>query len=128
MFKSKMRLLSVSALVGAGLIAAGPVGAAQFSLGTVEVTLDTTLSVGASIVAADRETDYLPATNGGPVDQSIYFAEGVGALWNGTENKTSAQADAPGNGYVLGSSDFVTNCVAFGTFCQEVDGKENFDG
>lgn len=128
MFKSKLRILGVSALVGAGLLAIGPAKAASFSLGDVEVTIDTTLSVGASFVAADRETDYLPATNGGPVDQSIYFAEGPGLAWNGTENTASGQAAAAGNGYVLGSSDFVTNCVAFGTFCQEVDGKENFDG
>ena len=94
MFKSKLRLLGVSALVGAGLIATGPAKRANFSLGEVDMTIDTTLSVGASFVAADRETDYLPATNGGPVDQSIYFAEGAGLTWNGTENTASGQADA----------------------------------
>lgn len=133
MYKSKLRLLGMSALVGAGLIATGPANAAQFNLGDVQVTIDNTMSVGVSISAADREDKYLPATNGGPVDSSIYFNEGAGAgvAWTGTENTTSGAAATGadiGNGLVLGSDDFDTTCMVLGSFCQEVDGKENFDG
>ena len=79
MFKSKLRLLGVRCACRCGAVSnrTGQGLAWIFSLGEVEVTIDTTLSVGASFVAADGETEYLPATNGGPVDQSIYFAEGL---------------------------------------------------
>ena len=128
MLKSKLRLLGVSALVGAGLIAAGPANAAQYRLGDVEVTIDTTLSIGASFAATDRKDKYLPATNGGPADTSHYFNEGYDLSWTGTENTTSGQVGTIGNGLVLGSSAFDATCMAMGTFCQEVDGKQNFDG
>ena len=38
MLKSKLRLLGMSALVGAGLVASGPVNAANFTIGSVDVT------------------------------------------------------------------------------------------
>ena len=66
MLKSKLRLLGMSALVGAGLIAAGPVNAYNFAIGSVDVQVDIQLSVGVSVRVADRETDLLPWVNGGP--------------------------------------------------------------
>ncbi|MGC6534369.1 MAG: DUF1302 domain-containing protein [Parvibaculales bacterium] len=68
MYKSKLRLLSMSALVGAGLVAAGPAAAYELRLGGVDVSVDTTASVGVSVRVADRETKLLPEVNGGPAD------------------------------------------------------------
>lgn len=65
MLKSKMRLLGVSALVGAGLLAAGPADAYNLRLGGIDVQLDTTASVGVTVRATDIETFNLSGTNGG---------------------------------------------------------------
>ena len=76
MFKSKLRLLGVSALVGAGLMAAGPVGAANVTLGGVDIQIDTTLSSGVSFRVEDRNTKFLPSVNGGPSDtRQLYDLE-----------------------------------------------------
>ena len=55
MLKSKMRLLGVSALVGAGLIA-GPADAYNARLGGVDIQIDTSLSIGASWKMKDTES------------------------------------------------------------------------
>ena len=68
MLKSKMRLLGVSALVGAGLIAAGPADAYNVRLGGVDIQIDTTLSVGASMKVGDYNTNHLSLGNGGNID------------------------------------------------------------
>ena len=68
MKNSKLRLLGMSALVGAGLMATGPAGAYELRLGGVDITVDTTASVGVSMRVADRETKLLPEVNGGPAD------------------------------------------------------------
>ena len=74
MLKSKSRLLGLSALVGAGLIAAGPVSAANVKLGSWDVQIDNTASVGMSWLMKDVREQYLPIVNGGPADGSIYGA------------------------------------------------------
>ena len=66
--KSKMRLLGVSALVGAGLVAAGPSEAYTINLGGIEVQMDTTMSAGIQVRVEDRDTQYLPSVSGGPQD------------------------------------------------------------
>ena len=66
MYKSKLRLLGVSALVGAGLIAAGPADAYNVRLGGVDIQIDTTMSVGATIQMKDSNAKFLPESNGGP--------------------------------------------------------------
>ena len=48
MLKNKLRLLGASALIGSGLIAAGPVAAYTVNLGGVDVQIDTTISSGVS--------------------------------------------------------------------------------
>ena len=68
MLKNKLRLLGASALIGSGLIAAGPVAAYTVNLGGVDVQIDTTISSGVSIRVADRNTKFLPHVNGGPAD------------------------------------------------------------
>lgn len=85
MLKSKLRLLGMSALVGAGLVASGPVNAANFTIGSVDVQVDTTASVGVSVRVADRETDLLPWVNGGPGEtlREVYLGENnMGSIAN----------------------------------------------
>jgi hypothetical protein len=52
------------ALLGAGTIAQ----AVETQFGDVQIIFDTTVSVGASMRTAERETEFLPESNGGPVD------------------------------------------------------------
>jgi hypothetical protein len=52
------------ALLGAGTIAQ----AVETQFGDVQIIFDTTVSVGASVRTAERETEFLPESNGGPVD------------------------------------------------------------
>lgn len=73
MFKSKLRLLGVSALVGTGLLAAGPVGAYNVSLGGVDIQIDTTMSVGATWQMKESDTQFLPESNGGPAEVDPNF-------------------------------------------------------
>ena len=126
--KSKMRLLGMSALVSVGLIAANSADAYSVRLGSLDIQVDTTVSSGVSFSVVDRDTDYLPEGNGGPTDSSTYFAEGFGQEWTGTADAASGQVGAVANGVTLGTTAFATTCKVYGTFCQEVDGKENFDG
>jgi hypothetical protein len=79
MFKSKLRLLGVSALVGAGLIAAGPADAYNLRLGSVEVNIDTTASVGVMVRTADRDmgTGYVAEGNGGPIGKGAVVPAGA---------------------------------------------------
>ena len=55
MYKSKLRLLGVSALVGAGLMAAAPAEAYNLRLGDVDVSFDTTTSAGVMMRMAKRD-------------------------------------------------------------------------
>ena len=73
MFKGKTRLLGVSALVGAGLIAAGPAEAANFRLGGVDIQVDTTMSVGATWQLKESNSKFLPESNGGPAENNPNF-------------------------------------------------------
>ena len=71
MFKSKMRLLGMSALVGAGMSIAAPANAAELRLGGVDINIDTNLSAGVSMRVADPETELLPEATGGNVDDLV---------------------------------------------------------
>ena len=73
MFKMKLRLLGVSALVGAGLVAAGPAEAANFRLGGVDIQVDTTMSVGATWQLKESNSKFLPESNGGPAENNPNF-------------------------------------------------------
>ena len=107
MLKSKMRLLRVSALVGAGLLAVSPVSAANVELGSWDFQVDNTVSAGVSWLTKDANKQFLPLANGGPADTSIY-ADAP----NSANGETEAQACDPG----------------YGGFCQEVSAVPNFDG
>ena len=90
--KSKMRLLGVSALVGAGLIAAGPADAYNIRLGGVDVQVDTSLSVGASWKMTDTNTNHLAQANGGNPDLRpvVNLLTAAGALGQGQDAATAA--------------------------------------
>ena len=93
--KSKMRLLGMSAVVSAGLVAAGPLHAYEVKLGSVDINIDTTVSVGLSMRTADRETALLPEANGGPVDdRPLVGSAYMGAAWGGTVPEGSRQDPA----------------------------------
>jgi len=66
MFKSKMRLLSASAIVGAGLLAGTSADAANVRIGGIDLQIDTTMSVGATFQLKDSDAKFLPESNGGP--------------------------------------------------------------
>ena len=109
--KSKMRLLGMSALVGAGLVAATSASAYNIRLGEVDIQVDTTVSVGLSMLTADRETKFLPVSNGGPAETAAYIT---------ADASDTANCDNP-RGY--------------GRFCQDVPHtagptgtSPNFDG
>jgi hypothetical protein len=68
MFKSKLRLLSVSAIVGAGLIASTSADAANVRIGGIDLQIDTTMSVGATFQLKDSDAKFLPEGNGGPAE------------------------------------------------------------
>ena len=65
MLKSKLRLLGVSALVGAGLIAASPAEAQQVRVGNVDLQFDIVGSVGAVFRAEDADPYFISAAGGG---------------------------------------------------------------
>src|SRR6185503_3987440 len=69
---SKSNVVRTSLLGSAAALALlGAVSSAQAvetKFGDVQIIFDTTVSVGASMRTADRETNFLPEGNGGPVD------------------------------------------------------------
>ena len=95
MYKSKLRLLGVSALVGAGLLAAAPAEAAQLRLGNMDVQIDTTASFGVTYRVADRETKFLPEGSGGPADtRAIAASNFSGGAFGSTAQCAAAATDA----------------------------------
>lgn len=119
MLKSKSRLLGLSALVGAGLIAAGPVSAANVKLGSWDVQIDNTASVGMSWLMKDVREQYLPIVNGGPADGSVY----------GAANAATAAAAAAGDDTALVGAAVAAGCdEGYGGLCQEILAVPNFDG
>ena len=100
MFKNKLRLLGMSTLVGAGLLATGPASAYNMRLGDFDVQVDTTVSAGISWLMKDVNKQYLPISNGGPADGSAY-----------------------------GSPLAPTECtIEYGAYWQELVARPNFDG
>ena len=71
--KSKMRLLGMSALVGAGLLGTGPALAYTVNLGGVDVQIDSTMSVGSTWQIKDSDSRFLPETNGGNPENNPIF-------------------------------------------------------
>jgi hypothetical protein len=68
---SKFRAVRTGLLGSAAvfaLMAVAPAQAYETKFGDVSITFDTTVSMGASMLVQDRETAFLPESNGGPVD------------------------------------------------------------
>lgn len=128
MFKNKLRLLGMSALVGAGLIASGPASAYNMRLGGIDVQIDTIVSVGLEMRVEDRNKNLLPAANGGNPDLSPGFDLGLDVsagsayddLITGGTNFATALLTASGaqcaTTFTAGSCQYDTN-----------DGKYNYD-
>ncbi|MCH1541909.1 MAG: DUF1302 domain-containing protein [Alphaproteobacteria bacterium] len=135
MFKSKLRLLGVSALVGAGLVAAGPANAYNFKLGTVDVQIDTVASVGLSFRVEDRDTNLLASGNGGPLfgpkgdtaytEQNRFSA--LQGLFNLGQTAKGLDPEAAGNDYGTygDAGDF---CKQYGTYCYSNSGDPDYSG
>ena len=141
MLKSKSRLLGLSALVGAGLIAAGPVSAANVKLGSWDVQIDNTASVGMSWLMRDVRGQYLPIANGGPADGSSYGAASAAtkAVVDGKANGDYGALDGAGDfvnaadeatyGQALAGAAIGSGCdTGYGGYCQEIVAIPNFDG
>ena len=109
MFTKTMRLLGATALVGAAVTAISPTAkAADYNLGGWDVQVDNTVSFGASWLMKERENQYIPLSNGGPADNSVYVGAPIGGVANG-----------------------VNACdTGYGAFCQELStqARPNFDG
>ncbi len=141
MFKNKLRLLGMSALVGAGLIASGPASAYNMRLGGIDVQIDTIVSVGLEMRVEDRNKNLLPAANGGNPDLSPGFdlAMGVGGgsdyetLINGGTNFATALLTASAaqcaTTFTAGSCQYDTNDgnYNYDTGINGDDGRLNFD-
>lgn len=109
-----------------GLLAAmaTPSHAAMLRLGTVDVQIDTTASLGATILMSDRKEQFLPISNGGPKENKIYVnvgTDGTTGASPAASTQTRDVCDADGSG------------IAYGGFCQDLDHaaegtRPNFDG
>jgi hypothetical protein len=80
--RNKMRLLGMSALVGAGLVAATSASAYNVRLGDIDIQIDNTVSAGATWRVEDREDALLGAAQGGNPDLS----PGLNLGMTGTDN------------------------------------------
>ena len=122
MFKSKLRLLSAGALVGAALSATGPAWSANVELGDWNVQIDNTVSVGLSMMMKDPDAQFLPISNGGVADGSVYGGvnAATGALASGGDQ---------GGAFVPGVLTNMDACdESYGAYCQEILAVPNFDG
>jgi len=63
----RMRVLGSAAVIGLFGSMAGTAQAVETQFGELNIQFDTTISMGASVRVADRDSAYLPEGNGGPV-------------------------------------------------------------
>ncbi len=68
MSKSKVVRTGLLGSAAAFALLALPAQAVEAEFGDVQITFDTTVSMGASLRTADRITEFLPEANGGPID------------------------------------------------------------
>lgn len=118
MLKSKMRLLRASALIGAGLMAVSPVSAANVQLGGWNVQIDNTVSAGVSMIMKDPDAQFLPISNGGAADNSVYRSINAAA--------SALDPDDDGAMDVVNAADACD--TSYGGYCQEILAVPNFDG
>ena len=94
MYKSKLRLLGMSALIGAGLLAhVGDAKAYELRIGDFDVQIDTTASAGVSVRVADRDMTQVAEGNGGnPATKRLF--NGATQAFAGTQNAVPAECDS----------------------------------
>ena len=90
----------------------------ETQFGDVSIVLDTTVSMGASILTQDRETTFLPEANGGPVDPR----EGGVLLGNGITAASFYGLAGAGNAVT-----YTNNPNNFDGGINTDDGRLNFD-
>jgi hypothetical protein len=120
---SKTKVVRTGLLGSAAALAliAVPAHAVEAEFGDVQITFDTTVSVGASMLTQDRNTDFLPEVNGGPVDPRDNVALGGVVLGNGT-------LLAPFSGVFGGGVKYTANPRPnFDGSINADDGRLNFD-
>ncbi|NOT39647.1 MAG: DUF1302 family protein, partial [Alphaproteobacteria bacterium] len=109
----------------------GAANAVEAEFGDVQITLDTTVSVGASMLTEDRNNQFLGEANGGPIDPRNNAALGGVNLGNGTVlNPLTFPAPASiGVGYSgLGSAVAPAGANAYsGNLRNNFDGTLNAD-
>lgn len=81
---SKFNVVRTGLLGSAAAFAlVGAANAVEAEFGDVQITFDTTVSMGASMLTSDRQNQFLPEANGGPVDPRNNAALGGVVLPNG---------------------------------------------
>ncbi len=113
------RLVQRAALLGltSTIALIGAAQAVETKFGEVQIIFDTTVSMGASMRTADRETEFLPEGNGGPVDPRT---DGVIAV----NTPTAALPTAPG---LFGVNTYTGNVDNHDGSINTDDGRLNFD-
>jgi len=119
----KSKLTRWSLMGSAAILAmAGATTSAQAyetKYGDVQIVFDTTVSMGASMLTQDRETQFLPEANGGPIDPR---ATGPGAVVLGT-----GIFIAPFSGFTTGANLYSSNPANHDGSINSDDGRLNFD-
>lgn len=128
-FKRPRKVSATYSLLGAAaaialLLPTTPANAAMLKLGTVDVQIDTTVSVGVSQRVEDRETELLPSVNGGPTDTRA-VTNGATASAAGTEGSPAAVCLTNGSiCYATGNTAANAN---YDSSINTDDGRLNFD-
>ena len=75
--RSRLLALATGAGLAAGLLGVTGAQAEQYQVGELEIFLDTTVSLGASLRTASRMNEFLPSGNGGPQDTRPLLTGGL---------------------------------------------------
>jgi hypothetical protein len=106
--------------------AASTAQAVETSFGDVSIVFDTTFSMGASMRTADRETAFLPESNGGPIDPRNDVA--LGAIFPATPFGVLNNAGVLPLKFAAAASFTVTgNADNFDGSTNSDDGRLNYD-
>src|SRR5689334_2233413 len=112
----RMRLLGSAAVIGLFGAMAGSAQAVETQFGELNITFDTTISMGASVRTAERDIHYLPEGNGGPVDPRA-----SGIIFQNTTYASLA------NPLLKGTMTLTANKDNFDGSVNSDDGRLNFD-
>ena len=133
-----LRGAALSTALAFTFFASQPANAVNLKLGGVDIQIDTTMSLGASTLLADRETKYLPVSNVGPGETALYFSLG-NATDNGSAGIKKGDLEDGDEGFAdqdMVSATLFTACAnprVYNTFCQDLSHAlggttPNFDG